>query len=89
MNRWTDGGVQFWLLKGYPKIYFTRFYARYFSKENNASLIFQVKMASSLCMAGGKNQLIMKYCSKFLVSSFSQNIVITYIKKFTIVNILG
>ena len=40
-------------------------------------------------MAGCKSQLIMKYCSKFLVSSISQNIFITYIKKFTIVNILG
>ena len=39
-------------------------------------------------MAGCKNQLIMKYCSKFLVSSICQNIFITYIKKFTIVNIL-
>ena len=35
-------------LKSYPKIYFTRFYACYFSKENYASLIYQVKMASSL-----------------------------------------
>ena len=40
-------------------------------------------------MAGCKNQLIMKYCSKFLVSSICQNIFITYIKNFTIVNILG
>ena len=43
-----------------------------------------------------KNQLIMKYYSKFLVSSICQNtyfyllkIQITYIKNFTIVNILG
>ena len=34
--------------KSYPKIYFTKFYACYFSKENYASLIYQVKMASSL-----------------------------------------
>ena len=34
--------------KPYPKIYFTRFYGCYFSKENYASLIYQVKMASSL-----------------------------------------
>ena len=34
--------------KSYPKIYFTRFYACYFSKENYASLIYQVKMATSL-----------------------------------------
>ena len=34
--------------KSYPKIYFTRFYACYFSKENCASLIYQVKMASNL-----------------------------------------
>ena len=40
-------------------------------------------------MAGCKNQLIMKYCSKFLVYSICQNIFNTYIKKFTIVNILG
>ena len=40
-------------------------------------------------MAGCKNQLIMKYCSKFLVYSICQDIFITYIKKFTIVNILG
>ena len=40
-------------------------------------------------MAGCKNQLIKKYCSKFLVYSICQNIFITYIKKFTIVNILG
>ena len=32
-------------------------------------------------MAGCKNQLVMKYCSKFLVSSICQNIFITYIKK--------
>ena len=36
-------------LKNYPKIYFTRFYACYFSKENYAPLlIYQVKMTSSL-----------------------------------------
>ena len=40
-------------------------------------------------MAGCKNQLIMKYCSKLLVSSICQNIFITYIKKFTTLNILG
>ena len=40
-------------------------------------------------MAGCKNQLIMKYYSKFLVSSICQNIFFTYIKNFTIVNILG
>ena len=40
-------------------------------------------------MAGCKNQLIMKYYSKFLVSSIWQNILITYIKKFTIENLLG
>ena len=34
--------------KSYPKIYFTRFYACHFSKENYASLIYQVEMASSL-----------------------------------------
>ena len=34
--------------KSCPKIYFTRFYACYFTKENCASLIFQVEMASSL-----------------------------------------
>ena len=28
--------------KSYPKIYFTRFYACYFSKENYASLIYQL-----------------------------------------------
>ena len=32
-------------------------------------------------MAGYKNQLIMKYCSKFLVYIICQNIFITYIKK--------
>ena len=32
-------------------------------------------------MAGCKNQLIMKYKSKFLVSSICLNIFITYIKK--------
>ena len=31
----------------------------------------------------------MKYSSKFLVSSICQNIFITYIKKITIVDILG
>ena len=31
-------------------------------------------------MAGCKNQLIKKYCSKFLVYSICQNIFITYIK---------
>ena len=36
-----------------------------------------------------QNRLIMKYCSKFLASSICQNIFIAYIKKFTIVNILG
>ena len=40
-------------------------------------------------MAGCKNQLIMKYCGEFLVSSICQNIFIIYIKNFTIVNILG
>ena len=40
-------------------------------------------------MVGYKNQLIIKYYGKFLVSSICQNIFITYIKKFTIVNILG
>ena len=36
-------------LKTHPKIYFTRFYACYFSKENYARLlIYQVKLASSL-----------------------------------------
>ena len=45
-------------------------------------------MASSLWQVA-KNQLIMKYCSKFLVSSICQNIFITYIKKIIIVNILG
>ena len=40
-------------------------------------------------MAGYKNQLIMKYYSKFLHSSICQNIFITYINEFTIVNILG
>ena len=40
-------------------------------------------------MAGCKNQLIMKYDSKFSVSSICQNIFIIYIKNFTIVNILG
>ena len=34
--------------KSYPKIYFTRFYACCFSKENYASLIYQVNMATSL-----------------------------------------
>ena len=34
--------------KSYPKIYFTRFYACYFSKENYASLIYQVNMATNL-----------------------------------------
>ena len=34
--------------KSYPKIYFTRLYACYFRKENYASLIYQVEMASSL-----------------------------------------
>ena len=37
-------------------------------------------MASSLWKVV-KNQLIMKYCSKFLFSSICQNIFITYIKK--------
>ena len=34
-------------LKSYPIIYFTKFYACYFSKENYASLLI-LKMASSL-----------------------------------------
>ena len=49
------------------------------SARKTVSLIYQVNMP----MAGCKNQLIMKYCSKFLVSSICQNICITYIKKFT------
>ena len=40
-------------------------------------------------MTGCENQLIMKYCSKFLVSRICKNIFITYIKRRTIVNILG
>ena len=40
-------------------------------------------------MEGCKNQLIMKYCSKILVYSICENSSITYIKKSTIVNILG
>ena len=40
-------------------------------------------------MAGWKNQLIMKYYNEFLVSSICENIFITYIKNYTIVNILG
>ena len=35
-------------IKILPEIYFTRFYACYFSKENYAPLIYQVKLASSL-----------------------------------------
>ena len=45
-------------------------------------------MASSPT-AGCKNQLIMKYYSKFLVSNIFHLNFIAYIKKFTIVNILG
>ena len=40
-------------------------------------------------MAGCKNQLIIKYCSKSLVSGICQNIFIIYIKNFTSVNIPG
>ena len=40
-------------------------------------------------MAGCKNHLIMKYYSKFLVSNICHINLITYIKKLTIVNILG
>ena len=40
-------------------------------------------------MAGCKNQSIMKYHSKFLVSNICHIESITYIRKFTIVNILG
>ena len=47
-----------------------------------------MKMFSSLCQ-GHKDQLIRKYDRKFLVSNISHIEFIIYIKKFTIVNILG
>ena len=40
-------------------------------------------------MAGCKNQLIMKYHSKFLVSNICHIEFIIYSRKLTIVNILG
>ena len=40
-------------------------------------------------MAGWKNQLIMKYSRKILVSQICHIEFIIYISKFTIVNILG
>ena len=40
-------------------------------------------------MSGCKDQLIRKYYRKFLVSNISHIELIIYIKKFTIVNILG
>ena len=40
-------------------------------------------------MSGCKNQLIMKYYGKVLISSICQNIFTTCIKNFTFVNILG
>ena len=40
-------------------------------------------------MAGCKNQLIMKYHSKLLVSNICDIKFIIYIREFTIVNILG
>ena len=40
-------------------------------------------------MGGCKNQFIMKYYDKFLVSMICENIFITNIEKFSIVNILG
>ena len=40
-------------------------------------------------MAGCKNQFIMKYLSKLLVSNICHIKFIIYIRKFTIVNILG
>ena len=48
----------------------------------------QLKMVSSLCQAA-KDELIRKYYRKFLVSSISHIELIIYIKKFTIINILG
>ena len=71
-------------IKILPKNLFYKILFLLFQK-NYASLIYQEKWL----VAGCKNLLIMKYCSKFLVSSICQNIFITYIKKFTIVNILG
>ena len=40
-------------------------------------------------MEGCKIQLIMKHYCKFLVSNICHTNFITYVKKFTIVNILG
>ena len=56
--------------------------------ESLLLLIYQVKMVSSLWQAT-KNQLTGKYERKFSVSNISQIKFVIYIRKFTIVNILG
>ena len=76
-------------IKNPPKNLFYKILCLLFQQGNYAPLlIYQVKMASSLSQVA-KNQLIMKYCSKLLDSSIFHNIFIAYIKKFTIVDILG
>ena len=52
-----------------------------------ASLMFKSKW--QVTYGRLQNQLTMKCYAKFLVSSICQNIFITGIKKFTIVNVLG
>ena len=48
-GKWTDRDVPFQLLSDTQKFNFRiKIYACYFNKENYASLIYQVKMASSL-----------------------------------------
>ena len=60
---------------------------KYYSKLLVSNICHTQIIISSLWQVA-KNQLIMKYFSKFLVSSICQNIFITYIRKFTIANIL-
>ena len=84
MDGW---GCAILALEVVPKNLFYKILCLLFQQGNYASLIDQVKMASILWQVA--YQLIMKYCSKFLVSSICQSIFITHIKKFTIVNILG
>ena len=91
-------GLPNWLLNWYPKIYshikiltknlFCKTFCLLFHQE-----IIHINNISSengqQPMAGSKNQLIMKYYSKYLVSNIFHFNFITYIKKFTIINILG
>ena len=57
------------------------------TKCQPALLFIQVKTISSLCRL--QNQLIMKSHRKFLVSYICHTELIIYIRKFTILNILG